>query len=106
MKMEKTMALEMFLEAVTTKTDFILEENGYNMHVIFFEPDYKLDHDDLDYFKARANYWKENNLQEGGEPFFWPHKMKLTGSITYGAIDSQGDVDANFNEEDKSSICY
>jgi hypothetical protein len=81
-----TMTLEKFMCKFKDKTDYVVEKDGYSLHMTFFEKDYVLLDDDLDYFKSRIETWKEHYFDEGSEPFFWPDKMEVAGVVRYGAI--------------------
>ena len=82
----QTMTLNEFKNHLAQKTQFIIEENDYNMLITIFENDYTLSPKARDYFGARVNYWKNNNINEGSEPFYWPEHMKIPGNVQFGLI--------------------
>lgn len=82
----ETMTLEKFMCKFQSKTEYVVNTDGYSLHVTFFEPDYVMNDDDTDYFKSRVETWKEHYFDEGAEPFFWPDKMQVAGVVKYGAI--------------------
>jgi|HubBroStandDraft_2_1064218.scaffolds.fasta_scaffold26968_3 surfactin synthase thioesterase subunit len=54
-----------FLENYSKKSDFILEEGNYSVHLIVCARDWEINNMDLDFIRLLTKYWIEYNMKEG-----------------------------------------